>query len=166
LIRPATPADLPALRSIEAHAASAAHWSDQDYQRLFRPEPSRLALVIEDGSPQGFLIAKQIGPEWEIENIAVAEADQRRGLGSMLLAHFLDLIRQQQAESVFLEVRASNAPARALYKKHGFTETGRRRSYYQHPTEDAVLCRFSFPPVAGPQIPQKCPGNGAFPKSG
>ena len=165
MIRPATPADLPALRSIEAHTAFAAHWSEQDYQRLFSPEPPRQALVIEDSSPQGFLIARQIGPEWEIENIVVADTAQRQGLGSMLLAHFLDLVRQQKAESVFLEVRASNAAARALYRKHGFTETGRRRSYYQHPTEDAILHRFSFPSAAYPQAPPKCPGNGALPKS-
>jgi [ribosomal protein S18]-alanine N-acetyltransferase len=164
-IRPATPADLPALRSMEAHSASAAHWSDHDYQRLFSPEPRRLALVIEDGSLQGFLIARQIGPEWEIENIAVADTVQRRGLGSMLLAHFLDLIRQQKAESVFLEVRPSNAAARGLYQKHGFIEAGRRRGYYDHPAEDAVLYRLSFSAVAEPQTPPKCTGNGALPKS-
>jgi [ribosomal protein S18]-alanine N-acetyltransferase len=144
LIRPATPADLPVLRSIEAHSASAAHWTDHDYQRLFSPEPPRLALVSEDHALQGFLMARQIGPEWEIENIVVAETAQRRGLGSMLLAHFLDLIRQQTAKTVFLEVRASNAAARALYQKHGFIETGRRPGYYAHPAEDAVLYRFSF----------------------
>jgi [ribosomal protein S18]-alanine N-acetyltransferase len=164
-IRPATPADLPALRSIEAHSASAAHWSDHDYQRLFDPEPHRLALVIEESSLQGFLIARQIGPEWEIENIAVADTAQRRGLGSMLLAHFLGLIRQQQAESVFLEVRTSNAAARALYQKHGFAEAGQRPRYYDHPAEDAVLYRFAFPAVADPQTPQKCTGSGRLPKS-
>ena len=138
-VRPATPADVATMRSMEARAASAAHWTEQEYQRLFTPDPPRLSLVVEDGSVQGFLVGKQIGTEWEIENIVVAENSRRRGLGSMLLAHFLELIRRQNAESVFLEVRASNAAARALYAKSSFLETGRRPGYYASPPEDAIL---------------------------
>ena len=143
-IRPATPADLGAMRSLEAGAASAAHWSEEEYPRLFAPDPPRLSLVVEDSSVQGFLVGKRIGPEWEIENIVVAENARRRGLGSMLLAHFLELIRRQNAESVFLEVRASNAAARALYAKFGFLEIGRRPGYYANPCEEAIICRKSF----------------------
>lgn len=128
------------MRSLEARSASAAHWSDEEYQRLFTPDPPRLSLVVEDGSVQGFIVGKQIGPEWEIENIVVAENARRRGLGSMLLAHFLELIRWHNAESVVLEVRASNAAARALYAKFGFSETGRRPGYYANPPEDAIIC--------------------------
>ena len=38
-----------------------------------------------------------------------------------------------------LEVRASNAPAIALYQKHGYAQVGLRRGYYAHPKEDAIL---------------------------
>jgi ribosomal-protein-alanine N-acetyltransferase len=140
-IRPATATDLPAMRAIEERTASAAHWTEHEYRRLFMPDPPRLSLVAEEGFIQGFLVARQVGPEWEIENIAVSEEAQRRGVGFRLLADFLDLVRQQGAESVFLEVRESNAAARALYVKAGFTETGRRRRYYADPAEDAVLYR-------------------------
>ena len=132
------------MRLIEARAASAAHWSEAEYQRLFTPDPPRLSLVVEEGLVQGFLIGKQIGPEWEIENIVVAGSWQRRGLGSMLLAQFLELIRRQNAESVFLEVRASNAAARALYAKYGFIESGCRPGYYANPPEDAIIYRKVF----------------------
>jgi ribosomal-protein-alanine N-acetyltransferase len=141
LIRLATPADLPAMRRIEAQAATAAHWNENEYDRLFTGDSPRLALVIAEDAVQAFLIAKQIGPEWELENIVVAASAQRRGLASALLGHFLDVVRQRGGESVFLEVRDSNAPARALYAKHGFVETGRRRLYYRDPAEDAVLYR-------------------------
>ncbi len=142
LIRPATSADLPAMRRIEAQAPTAAHWNESEYERVFAGDPPRLALVIHDGDTvRGFLIANQIGPEWELENIAVAAGTRRRGLASALLKHFLDVVKQQGGEVVFLEVRASNAAARALYAKYGFAETGRRRHYYQHPDEDAVLYR-------------------------
>ena len=141
IIRPAISADVAAVRGIEAQTPTAAHWSENEYDRLFAGDPPRLVLVVDDQGVQGFLIAKQIGPEWELENIAVAAGAQRRGWAYALLSHFLDAVKQQGGKSVFLEVRASNAAARALYAKHGFTETGRRRHYYQHPDEDAVLYR-------------------------
>ena len=129
------------MRRIAAQAPTAAHWSESEYDGILAGEPPRFALVIQDDAVQGFLIAKQIGPEWELENIAVAACARRRGLASALLSHFLEVVKQQGGESVFLEVRASNAAARALYVKHGFAETGRRRHYYQHPDEDAALYR-------------------------
>jgi ribosomal-protein-alanine N-acetyltransferase len=141
LIRPATAADVPAMRRIEAQAPTAAHWNESEYDRIFAGDPPRLALVIHDDTVQGFLIANQIGPEWELENIAVAAGARRRGFASALLGHFLDVVKQQGGVSVFLEVRASNAAARALYAKYGFAVTGRRRRYYQYPDEDAVLYR-------------------------
>lgn len=128
------------MRRIEAQAPTAAHWSEDEYDRIFAGDPPRLAIVIGD-TVQGFLIANQIGPEWELENIAVAAGARRRGLASALLGHFLAVVKQQGGDSVFLEVRASNAAARAFYAKYGFAETGRRRHYYQHPDEDAVLYR-------------------------
>jgi ribosomal-protein-alanine N-acetyltransferase len=141
IVRPATSADVSAMRRIEAQAPTAAHWNESEYDRLLTGDPPRLALVIHDDIVQGFLIANQVGPEWELENIVVAAVAQRRGLASALLGHFLDVVKQQGGVSVFLEVRASNAAARALYAKYGFAETGRRRHYYQHPDEDAVLYR-------------------------
>ncbi len=129
------------MRRIEAQAPTAAHWNKSEYDRLLTGDPPRLALVIHDDIVQGFLIANQVGPEWELENIVVAAVAQRRGLASALLGHFLEVVKQQGGESVFLEVRASNAAARALYAKYGFAETGRRRRYYQYPDEDAVLYR-------------------------
>jgi ribosomal-protein-alanine N-acetyltransferase len=141
-IRPATSADVAAMRRIEAQAPTAAHWTKSEYDRILAGDPPRLALVIyDDDTVQGFLVAKQVGPEWELENIAVTPGAQRRGFASALLKHFLDVVKRQGGEGVFLEVRASNAAARALYAKYGFAATGLRRNYYQYPDEDAVLYR-------------------------
>ena len=107
--------------------------------------PERVALVIEEDTDiQGFLVARTVEREWEIENIAVAGLARRRGLGTRLLGEFLDLVRGRGAESVFLEVRESNRAARALYEKWAFVEAGRRPCYYRDPEEDAVMYRLLF----------------------
>jgi len=136
--------DIPALMALEKHAVTASHWSKEQYERLFSGNvPTRVARVIEeDGVVDGFLVARAVGNEWEIENIAIAGPARRRGLGSRLLGEFLDLARERGAESVFLEVRESNRAARALYEKWAFVEAGRRSGYYREPEEDAAVYRF------------------------
>jgi ribosomal-protein-alanine acetyltransferase len=145
-IRPATVADLPAMMSLEKRAATAAHWSAEQYEAMFRASSSgRVAMVIqEESSLHGFVIAREVSAEWEIENIAIAGSARRRGLGTRLLGELLDLARARGAVAVFLEVRESNHAARALYEKWAFLESGRRRRYYKDPEEDAILYRLDF----------------------
>jgi [ribosomal protein S18]-alanine N-acetyltransferase len=69
----------------------------------------------------------------------VAPSARRIGVGKRLLERLLDGARETHSTSVFLEVRESNVAARTLYEKLGFRETGRRKSYYASPLEDAVL---------------------------
>jgi ribosomal-protein-alanine acetyltransferase len=146
LIRPATLDDVPVLIALEKHAVTAAHWSAGQYQSIFSPgQISRIALVIEDRDAiQGFLVARSVGPEWELENIAIAVPSRRHGLGSRLLGEFLDAARSRGATAVFLEVRESNAAARRLYEKWAFSESGRRATYYLNPAEAAITYRLDF----------------------
>ncbi|HEY7617968.1 MAG TPA: ribosomal protein S18-alanine N-acetyltransferase [Terriglobales bacterium] len=141
-IRSATAADIPRILELERHTAAAAHWSREQYQQaLDRSAPEREVLVIEeDARIHGFLVARGVEQEWEIENIAIAASAQGGGLGTRLVGEFLDYVRSTGAQSVFLEVRESNQAARALYKKWGFIESGRRPAYYRNPDEDAVIC--------------------------
>ena len=151
-IRPATPADIPDLMSLARQSATAGHWTEELYRQAFQPErAARLLLVAEDTdlSPDndargivGFLVAHQLTPEWELENLVVASAARRQGLGKRLLKALLHAARQTNS-SVFLEVRESNAAARALYEKAGFEPTGRRPAYYASPLEDAILYRWT-----------------------
>ncbi|HTM42991.1 MAG TPA: ribosomal protein S18-alanine N-acetyltransferase [Terriglobales bacterium] len=145
VIRLATPEDIDALLALEREAPTAAHWSRAQYEAIFQASaPRRLCLLAEKGPSQAFLVAQTAGPEWELENIAVAPAARRRGLGKQLLQELLRLARQQHALAVLLEVRASNAAARALYQSCGFIEAGFRPSYYQDPKEDAIICRYNL----------------------
>jgi len=145
-IRAATVADLPAMMGLEKRAATAAHWSAEQYEALFHVSgPGRVALILrEESELQGFVIARVVGEEWEIENIAVAGSARRRGLGTRLLGELLDLARAKGAAAVFLEVRESNQAARVLYEKWAFLESGRRPGYYKDPAEDAILYRLDF----------------------
>ena len=96
-------------------------------------------MVIEEDHVQGFLVARSLGPEWEIENIVIADSALRRGLGTRLVRELLHRAQTQGAQAVLLEVRESNRAARGLYSKLGFVESDRRKSYYGNPEEDAIL---------------------------
>jgi [ribosomal protein S18]-alanine N-acetyltransferase len=141
-IRVATPADIEAIMALERTTPTAAHWSGSQYEAMFQADaPPRLCLFAENGPLQAFLVAQTAGAEWELENIVVAPAARRQGLGRLLLRGLLECARQRHALAILLEVRASNAAARALYRACGFVEAGVRFRYYQNPQEDAIICR-------------------------
>jgi [ribosomal protein S18]-alanine N-acetyltransferase len=144
-VRRATLNDLQRIMELERESPTAGHWPPAQYKSILAAaEGPRLVLVVEDQSVVGFLIAHDIAGEWEIENILVARAFHRHGFASLLLRTFLDKALQSGTKSIFLEVRDSNQPARALYEKSGFIQTGRRSRYYRDPIEDAVLYKLSF----------------------
>ncbi len=101
-------------------------------------------MLEEDAVALGFLVARPLDDEWEIENIAVNGPARRRGLGTRLLGEFMTLVEKRGGKHVFLEVRESNRAARALYEKWAFVESGKRKSYYHNPEEDALVLKFSF----------------------
>jgi ribosomal-protein-alanine N-acetyltransferase len=145
-IRRATAADIPALMALENHAATAAHWSMEQYETAFSGEaPSRVILILDEEScVHGFIAGRALGEEWEVENVVIAGRARRRGFATRLLGEFLDLARGRGAGTVFLEVRESNLAARRLYEKWAFVESGRRRLYYRAPEEDAIVYRMEF----------------------
>jgi ribosomal-protein-alanine N-acetyltransferase len=152
-VRAAVETDLPKIMEIAAQAGTAAQWNPAEYKKLFAEDTRRdcAALVIEQNGKGvgsnvvGFIVGRQLGDEWDIENIVVAGAAQRAGLGSQLLTEFLKLVHGRGGRAIYLEVRESNLAARALYRKWTFLETGRRKEYYENPPEDALLLRFNFP---------------------
>jgi [ribosomal protein S18]-alanine N-acetyltransferase len=143
--------------ALQQEAGSASHWSPKQYERIFtrlsvgaEPGPTEqlrncVLIAQEETSVQGFLIARGLGSEWEIENIVVAGSVRKQGLGTQLLAQFLEEARRSGLQAVFLEVRESNLEARALYEKCGFQPSGRRKDYYRDPAEGAILYRLRFP---------------------
>lgn|SRR5579872_7224253 len=145
MIRPAQPNDLPAIQEIEQNSPTAAHWSSAAYQAVLEGEDQRRTLLVAQdettGQVAGFVVAAGIGPEWELENIVVAEAYQHRGLGVQLVTRITERARLAGAVEIHAEVRESNPALHGFYKRLGFKEIGRRAKYYALPPEDAVLIR-------------------------
>lgn len=124
------------------------------FDRDARPASGRFVWVVEDELTEAaggltiehpellaFLVARRIGAEWELENIAVAPSARRHGFGALLLRKLIGEASAANGESIFLEMRKSNLGARSLYRKFGFREQGLRKSYYSDPPEDAILYR-------------------------
>lgn len=146
-VRSAAPSDIPLLLALQNQSATSAQWSEGQYKDVFSGDgPSRLLLAAEVAPCQtmGFLLALHVASEWELENIVVAPAWRHSGIGCRLLTALIETAKQTNSEAVFLEVRESNFAARGLYEKCGFQQTGRRKSYYSNPLEDAIIYRLSL----------------------
>ena len=89
----------------------------------------------------GYVVAMVMADEGEIADVAVAPSARRRGVGRTLIERVAADLTGEGVRSLYLEVRESNAAARALYDAMGFAPVGRRRGYYQMPSEDALLLR-------------------------
>jgi ribosomal-protein-alanine N-acetyltransferase len=141
---------LPDLREvIEIERASFADpWSREAFESSIDPQRMRF-LVAEDGRQDssgerrilGYVVALLLFDEAEIANLAVAPSARRHGIGGLLLDRMSAALAGDGVESLYLDVRESNASARALYASRSFHEVGRRRGYYRHPTEDALLLK-------------------------
>ena len=105
---------------------------------LFDSQASFIVAESEEGGVLGYAGLQVVLDEGYIDNIAGEPNARRHGVADELLDVFC---RFGEANLAFLtlEVRASNAPAIALYRKHGFEEAGRRKNYYTTPAEDAVI---------------------------
>jgi ribosomal-protein-alanine N-acetyltransferase len=100
--------------------------------RSTNPVGSRSEVV---GSLSGWVVAD----EFQIDNIVVAEARRRSGIGLALLQTGARRASRRGATKAVLEVRAGNLPARMLYQKLGFVISARRSQYYQNPPDDALV---------------------------
>jgi [ribosomal protein S18]-alanine N-acetyltransferase len=100
-------------------------------------------ILWEDGEPAGFALALDLGGECEILSLGVVPGRRRAGSGSALLASICEEMLRRGGHSVFLEVAADNAAARALYAARGFVQIGRRLNYYRRPAglADALVLR-------------------------
>lgn len=131
-LRPATPADLAAIRLIQDAAPEAGQWDPASYLTY------HCAVAQEDETVIGFFASRETGAgEHEILNLAVHPSARRRGVARKLLNQAFAGGCQQW----FLEVRASNIAAIRLYENVGFRQVGTRTGYYRNPPEAAIVMK-------------------------
>ena len=143
-IRPAQERDLDDVAAIERSVFNDP-WSRRSFADLVDTRQV-LFLVAESeaGGVVGYAIVLVSGVESELANLAVTRLVQKQGLGRRLLNEAVAAARERGCGEMFLEVRASNAAAIALYSTAGFEGVGRRVRYYARPIEDAIVMRLGL----------------------
>lgn len=138
-VRALHPEDAGAVTEILRRSPEAVFWPESSVREVLEWK-GILGLASEArGEVVGFLIARQVGDEAEVLNVAVAPENRRKGEGGALLKAAVVELLNRGASRVFLEVRESNAAGIAFYAKHSFSKVGRREGYYRDPVEAAIV---------------------------
>ena len=119
-------------------------WSENSIATELTSRLSYWLVAVEDGQVVGYIGSQSVLGESDMMNVAVHPERRRRGIAEKLVLALSHDLKQRDNVCLTLEVRASNAPAIALYEKLGFAQVGRRPNYYRNPKEDAFIMRRSF----------------------
>lgn len=137
IIRQAAESDLPVFAEIERECI-AEPWSVESFRAEYNAAGAVFLAAERDGVICGFLTASSVLDEVNINNVAVREECRRSGIGERLLCALEEQV-SGFAAVINLEVRESNLPAIALYKKRGYIQNGLRKNFYRQPVENAML---------------------------
>jgi [ribosomal protein S18]-alanine N-acetyltransferase len=143
-MREMSKADMPEIMALEEELFPEDAWTPEMFAAEFAQPPSRrLYLVAEQGTAligyAGMMFTG--GSQADVVTLAVAPARWGEGTGTALLSALVDEAARRGYAEILLEVREDNPRARRLYQRHGFTEIGIRRGYYQPSGVDAVVMR-------------------------
>ena len=140
IVRPMVLADIPAVVAIDKQSFSLP-WPETSYRYEVQGNPASRPFVAEGENHEiiAMIVSWLIVDELHIATIATSPTHRRRGVGSQILREALRDAKASGARRAFLEVRAGNEDAQAMYRKFGFNTTGRRAAYYRDNGEDAIL---------------------------
>ena len=137
-IYPMTEHDIAQIEQIERESFSDP-WSRQALAAELE-NPLAVYFVCRQGeSVLGYVGMHSILGEGYITNIAVQKQQRRKKVGTALMRAMLAWAKETDHSFVTLEVRTSNLAAQSLYSNFGFQRVGKRKNYYQHPQEDALI---------------------------
>ena len=150
-LRPITLADAPVLAKLEAAIFAVDAWTVEELTTFLQMHTvSGMLLLTPQGQPVGYALVRQVADEAEVLTIGVHPDQRGQGWGKILLETELARLIATGVAQVFLEVRASNKAAQALYHACGGKAIGWRRQYYPaaagQPAEDARVYLFQLPP--------------------
>jgi len=129
---------IPGLLPIEQEAYPEP-WTERMFQDEVRNPRSHFFVARLDGALAGYGGFWLVLDEAHITSVTICPALRSQGYGRMLFEHLVDAAREAGARTAMLEVRESNAVARALYESMGFRQTGTRKGYYSKSGEDALV---------------------------
>lgn len=152
VIVPADAAHLGAIMALETAAFASDAWSPEMMADEVTSIHNAYFVALQGGELVGYagLRAPSNAREADVQTIAVAPEARGRGLGRALMERMLTQARERRMREVFLEVRADNPVAQALYRSLGFVELGVRPGYYQPEGIDAIVMRLALGPGVGP----------------
>ncbi len=137
-IQPMTETTVSQVAALEA-ACFSTPWSEASI-RSELGNPYAIWLVAMEGQTLCGYLGVQYGPDGgDILTVAASPEYRGKGVARQLLEVMIRQLKQKGLQWLTLEVRPSNAPALRLYEALGFRPVGRRKRYYQNPTEDALL---------------------------
>ena len=119
-------------------------WSEKSIASELTSKWSYWLVAVEDDRVVGYIGSQSSIDESDVMNVAVHPDYRRKGIAENLINHLVEELKNRGSHALLLEVRASNAPAIALYEKLGFTQVGCRKNYYHNPREDALILRKDF----------------------
>jgi ribosomal-protein-alanine N-acetyltransferase len=119
-------------------------WTREGLKAELSSDTARFAVAVLGGRAVGCAGMHCVCGECYIDKVAVHPDFRRQGIAQALVQYLIDCAMEQNGEFITLEVRQSNAPAIALYKKLGFEPVGVRPGFYSEPKEDALLMTRKF----------------------
>lgn len=145
-LRPAEASDLAAIMDLERSCFPSDAWSEAMMQAELASPHGRYLVDLEAARVIGYGGVRAVAgsADADIQTIAIDAAFRGGGRGRELLRALLETARERGAREVFLDVRADNPAAAALYASEGFVEIGRRPRYYQPDDVDAIVMRLGL----------------------
>jgi ribosomal-protein-alanine N-acetyltransferase len=131
-------------------AKEATLWTEADLGKIRVLSGVSAYVSLESGRASGVAIGRRVEDEAEILNLAVKQADRRKGIGAKLVRRLLVEYRRVGVNRVFLEVRESNAGAIEFYGQLGFRLVGKRKDYYREPEESALVMELRLAKFTSP----------------
>lgn len=145
VLREASEDDLDAIWGLETTVFGAEAWTlGMMREELTADHRHYLVLTNEEDQLIGYGGLLAIGPDGDIQTIAIAPQERGAGYGRRILNALIDEAEQRTVRNVFLEVRADNPRALSLYASIGFAEIGVRPRYYQPGDVDAVVMKLEM----------------------
>ncbi|MBV9871659.1 MAG: ribosomal protein S18-alanine N-acetyltransferase [Frankiaceae bacterium] len=147
-MRAMLPADIEGVMVLEQELFGDESWSATMFASELAETATRMYLVDEtDGVITAYAGLCAYAPyEAYVQTMAVAPAQQGKGVGSALLKELIDEAQRRGCEHLDLEVRADNDIAQRLYARNGFAKIAVRRKYYQPSGTDAIVMRKELSP--------------------